>query len=79
MGALLQDGLEVCAITMKITFYRNNKLVVEFKTRTPGDTIYVIYSQPVMAQNMITAIADIDYDTLYCCFAHPSHDVLKHT
>ena len=49
MGALLQDGMLACASTANIFFYRKNELVIAFKPRNIGDTIYVIYLQPLLA------------------------------
>ena len=78
LGALLQDGLEARASTTDISFFRNDKLVVAFKPRNLGDTIYVTYSQPKSTRTLVTALEAVDYDTLHRRFAHPSRDVLKH-
>lgn len=56
---------------MDISLYRDDKLVVAFKPRGLDDTIYVIYSQPQMAQKLVTALAAVNYNTLYCCLTHP--------
>ena len=78
MGALLRDGMLARASTANISFYRKNELVIAFKPRNIGDTIYVIYSQPLLARNTVLTLGMLDYDTLHHCLGHPLCDVLKH-
>ena len=78
MGALLREGMEARASTASISFYQANKLVVTFQPRNVGDTIYVIFTQPLLARNTITAFEAVDYDTLHRRLGHPSRDVLRH-
>ncbi|EJF56314.1 rve-domain-containing protein [Dichomitus squalens LYAD-421 SS1] len=78
LGALLKDGLEARASTAEISFYQNDRLIVAFKPRFENDTIYVTHTQPRSARYAVAASNAVDYETLHCCFAHPSRDVLKH-
>ena len=58
--------------------YQKNELVVVFKPHNIGDTIYVIYLQPLLVQSTVFTLGVVDYDTLHCHLGHSSHDVLKH-
>jgi hypothetical protein len=80
LGCFLCDGMSVSGSEDQMDLQRNGKTHLMFYPTKPGSTIFSINSEALPLDVALATLTpkEIDYNTMHCCFAHPSHDVLNH-
>jgi hypothetical protein len=77
---LRKEGMSVSGLSDQMVLRLHSKPYLVFTPTKPGATLFGVNSEflPCDMAQAAPTLDEINYDTMHCCFAHPSHDVLKH-